>query len=108
MKNIIASLLLIIACALADLSMADCDKGYASVGAGYKFLETTKVTVNGVDYETEHQSPYSARFELGIECEKVKFGVAHRSQWLTGAPFNDKREYAVTELFVEYKFTWSL
>jgi len=107
MKSLIGSIALILFCGLADYASADCDHGYASIGAGYKFQETTKVTVNGIDYQTDGQSPVSARFELGVECDKIKFGVAHRSQWLTGAPFNDQREYSVSEVFVEYKvYLW--
>ena len=106
MKYIIAiGFLIICAC---DYASADCNRVYAKVGAGYKFAETTKVTVSGVDYEIDAQSPISARFELGVECERFNFGVAHRSQWLEGAPFNDEREYSVSEVFVEYTYYWDI
>lgn len=78
---------------------------YFKVGAGYKLSETQiEYMTNGVKRIGDH--PLSARFEVGAECiyKNVTCGVTHRSQWLTGAPFNNQREYGVTELFVDYTF----
>lgn len=89
---------------VANNAKAECSNAYLKVGAGYKFSENDMVTVDGVDYKIDHSSPISARFELAKDCGKLSFGVAHHSQWATGAPFNDKREWQKTELFVDYKF----
>lgn len=106
MKYIISiGFLFICAC---DYVSADCNKLYVSVGAGYKFQERTKVTIGNKDYETEAQSPISARLEAGVECSNFRFGVAHRSQWLEGAPFNDEKEYSVSEVFIDYRYYWDI
>jgi hypothetical protein len=107
MKYLIMFIGFLVICA-CDYASADCNKAYATVGAGYKFKESTKITVGGIDYEVDAQSPYSARLELGIECGNITYGVAHHSQWLTGAPFNDKREYSKTEIFIDYTFYWDI
>lgn len=81
---------------------------YVKIGTGYKFDEQTLVH-NEYDhsqvFEIEN-SPYSARFEIGIETDKWSVGISHHSQWATGFPFNDTGEYYKTELFVDYKFTF--
>jgi len=94
---------------LALNSSASCDTAFAKVGAGYKFRESTMLVLDGVEYDTtDYNSPYSARVEVGIDCENISFGVAHHSQWADGYPFNDNAEYAKTEIFIDYKFEWSL
>lgn len=100
-----SALVFICAC---DYVSADCNKVYATVGAGYKFQERTKLTIDNVEYDTD-QSPISARIELGMQCnENLRFGVSHRSQWLQGWPVNDKKEYSVTEVFVDYTYYWDI
>ena len=80
---------------------------YFKVGAGYKFAEN-KITRNYADGTKQaFNDPISARFELGLmECTMVNVscGVTHRSQWFSGAPFNNKKEYAVTEFFIDYTY----
>ena len=103
---IIGSLLLM----LSQKAKADCDEIYLKVGAGYKFDEQDKVRLqkdNSQIFEIVN-SPYSARFETGIECGKVTWGISHHSQWTTGAPFNDSGEYYKTEFFIDYKFSWGI
>jgi hypothetical protein len=105
MKVSIVMALVILVCGLADFASAECSEIYVKVGAGYKIAENDKITFNGKDYEIDHTHPISARFEIAKECGNVSFGVAHHSQWATGAPFNDKKEYQKTEFFVDYKFS---
>lgn len=90
---------------LVDSAKAECSEIYLKVGAGYKIAENDKITMNGKDYEIDHTHPISARFEIAKECGNVSLGVAHHSQWATGAPFNDKKEYHKTEVFIDYKFS---
>jgi hypothetical protein len=78
---------------------------YLKVGAGYKFAETNVAfLVNGKRVVAD--DPISARVELGANCiiENVTCGVTHRSQWFSGAPFNNDKEYSVTEFFAEYTY----
>lgn len=85
-----------------------CDEVYFKVGAGYKFDETDSWMVNGVDHKIDDWSPYSARIEIGRQQGPWSYGISHHSQWLTGAPFNDAKEYHKTEVFVDYKWSWGL
>lgn len=71
---------------------------YAKVGIGYKFEETAMYN-KGVLID----DPYSARFEIGTSVNNFSFGLSHDSQWLSGAPFNDKEEYYKSEVFIDYK-----
>lgn len=90
-------------------AMARCDEIYIKVGAGYKFEETDLLkderTGRTMDIISD---PYSARIESGVDCGNVTWGIAHHSQWRTGAPFNDKGELSKTELFIDYKFSWGI
>ena len=92
------------------------NKTYITIGAGYKFMESIKrYSRNTTDYsvygpvqettQTYDSSPISARIEIGYQYSKsVKFGISHHSQWLTGWPINDDKEYSKTELFIDYTF----
>ena len=93
---------------IASHAKASCDTAFAKVGAGYKFNEQKEFVYDGQSFEFYNVSPYSARFEIGVECENLTYGIAHHSQWATGAPFNNKGEYYKTEIFIDYKFEWSL
>jgi len=100
----------ILAFFVAANSKADCDEIYFKVGTGYKFDEQTKIRLdrdNSRVYEIAN-SPYSARFETGVECGNLTYGLSHHSQWSTGAPFNKTGEYYKTEIFIDYKFSWSI
>lgn len=90
---------------IGENSKAECSEIYLKVGAGYKFSENDSVTLQGKDYEVDNSSPISARFEIAKECGNLTFGVAHHSQWATGAPFNDKKEWQKSEVFIDYKFS---
>lgn len=105
MKVSIVMALVIFFCGLTDFASAECSEIYLKVGAGYKFSENDSVTLNGKDYKIDNAHPISARLEMAKECGNVSFGVAHHSQWATGAPFNGKKEYQKTELFIDYKFS---
>lgn len=103
-------LLILITSFSASSSEFDVDKylakTYITIGAGYKFQESklTYTDENGELYVWD--DPYSARFEIGYYYNKnFKFGISHHSQWATGAPFNDGKEYIKTEFFVDYTFT---
>lgn len=89
-------------------AIASCDKVFAKVGAGYKFNEQKEFVYDGVAYDFYNVSPYSARFELGVDCDNLTYGIAHHSQWATGAPFNNKGEYYKTEIFIDYRVDWEL
>jgi hypothetical protein len=104
-KVLVAMTALFSLCGAADFATAECSEVYLKVGAGYKFSENDSVTLNGQDYEIDNAHPISARFEIAKECGNVSFGVAHHSQWATGAPFNDKKEYQKSELYIDYKFS---
>lgn len=93
--------LIFIVALLASSSHADF---YIKIGTGYKFVETDELTVAGVDYTVDDADPISARIEIGQERGNWSYGVSHHSQWATGAPFNDKKEYFKTEVFIDYKF----
>lgn len=104
---VVVSMILLV---IAEESAADCDEIYIKAGAGYKFDEQKEIRLqrdNGKVYEIAN-SPYSARFEGGFECGNLTMGVAHHSQWATGAPFNDAGEYYKTEFFIDYKFSWGI
>lgn len=103
MKKIIAAMIMI-----PSICMAECDEIYLKAGAGYKFDEQDSITYAGVDYNYVDVSPYSARFETGVECGNLSFGISHHSQWATGAPFNETGEYYKTEFFIDYKISWGL
>lgn len=103
-------LLILMAVIFSSTSKADCDEIYFKVGTGYKFDEQTKIRLdrdNSRVYEIAN-SPYSARFETGVECGNLTYGLSHHSQWSTGAPFNKTGEYYKTEIFIDYKFSWSI
>ncbi len=93
---------------IAITSYADCDKAYAKVGAGYKFAEKYTLDSNQGEIIIDHHSPIAARIELGVDCGKVTWGVAHYSQWFDGYPFNNRKELVVNEFFIDYKFEWNL
>jgi major membrane immunogen (membrane-anchored lipoprotein) len=80
---------------------------YLKIGAGYKFYEN-KITHTYADgTKQSFDDPISARVELGfVKCmvENVSCGATHRSQWFSGAPFNDDKEYGVTEVFIDYTY----
>lgn len=103
---VIASALLM----FSPSAKADCDEIYLKVGAGYKFDEQKEIRLqqdSGKVYEIAN-SPYSARFETGVECGNLTYGISHHSQWATGIPFNDTGEYYKTEFFIDYKFSWGI
>ena len=98
-----------LAIALSALILTGCsaiERPYIKVGAGYKFQETVIMFANDNGIKTNGDSPVSARIELGATCllPEITCGVTHRSQWSTGAPFNNNNEYSVTEAFVDYTF----
>lgn len=71
------------------------------VGASYKFQE---------QYTSSHgqkSSPIGARFGITYQLTKhISVGIDHHSQWLTGFPFNSKRDiYSKTEIFIDYRIT---
>ncbi len=81
---------------LTGCASIPCDQ-YASIGAGYKFRQST------IDYwDGSEQSPISARIEIGSDCEGYRYGVSHHSQWLKGWPLNDEMEYSKTEIFIDW------
>lgn len=91
-------------------SFGSCDEIYLKAGAGYKFDEQKEIRLerdNTKIYEIEN-SPYSARFEGGVECGNLTWGISHHSQWSTGAPFNKTGEYYKTEFFIDYKISWGI
>jgi hypothetical protein len=93
-----------------DYASAGCDKAYATVGAGYKFHEsTTFLDDAGERFRFKGVSKYSARIEAGIQCnENIRVGISHHSQWLDGAPFNDRGEPFKTEVFIDYTYYWDI
>lgn len=108
MKAIIIFVGFLVICA-CNYASADCDRLYATLGAGYKFDEQRYAKLNGVNYRYNEISPYSARLELGVQCnENLRFGVSHHSQWATGFPFNDIGEPYKTEIFIDYTFYWDI
>lgn len=98
-----------LAITLSALLLTACsaiDRPYVKVGAGYKFNETIIVFTNKHGTTTTGDSPISARIEVGATCllPEITCGITHRSQLFTGAPFNNQREYGVTEAFVDYTY----
>lgn len=81
------------------------DKTYVTIGAGYKFQETSlKLSKDGE--LSNWDEPLSARIEVYYKySDNVTFGISHHSQWLTGFPFNDDSEYSKTEIFIDYTFS---
>ncbi len=98
MKTTLLALLLLTGC-------SSISQPYVKVGMGYKFAETNVEFIRD-GKSTMSDDPISARFEVGANCvmTNVTCGMTHRSQWFSGAPFNDKKEYGVTEFFVEYTY----
>lgn len=92
MKATILTALLLSGCTLTE-------DAYFKVGAGYKFAESD---VMWNDASATH--PISSRLELGKRAGNIRYGVAHKSQWFTGWPFDNAMEYQCTELFVDYTF----
>jgi len=80
---------------------------YLKVGAGYKFNEAKISHTNDYGVKQKFDDPISSRIELGLsECvfKNISCGATHRSQWFSGAPFNNDKEYAVTEFFIDYTY----
>ena len=102
---VIVSMIMLV---FARESKADCDEIYIKAGTGYKFDEQDSVNLMGVDYKYADVSKYSARFETGVQCGNLTWGISHHSQWATGAPFNDTGEYYKTEFFIDYKISWGI
>ncbi len=104
-EYIIVTLLIIIACMVMPDANADDwkDDVYFKVGAGYKLNENT-MYIDGIKV----RKAITARFVIGYQVsDRLSVGYTHRSQWSEGAPFNKRGEYAVDELFIDYKFTLS-
>ncbi len=79
---------------------------YITVGVGYKFHEPTITYSDDQNKKHVWDDPYSARIEIGYHFNKyTKFGISHHSQWMTGFPVNDNKEYFKTEIFVDLTFT---
>lgn len=108
MKSIILGLMFL--CGICDYASATCSHVYGNIGAGYKFDEYNSFkTEDGRDMRLLGISPISARFEIGVECERVNFGISHHSQWSNGAPFSREDEPNKTEIFIDVKFDlWDL
>lgn len=82
----------------SPLTLTGCAESYyTKVGAGYKIDET-----NIQWYDSSPTSPISARIEVGAKKGNFLYGINHRSQYLSGKPFNNNSEYQVTEVFVDY------
>lgn len=103
-------LALIIALLLSASNASACNNAHAylKIGAGYKFDEQNRVHWQGQDYRIKSPDPLSARIELGIQKNNWSYGIAHHSQWRSGAPFNDQGEPYKTEVFIDYTFYWQL
>lgn len=87
---------------IANKSLAECTTAYAKVGAGYK-LEAGR-------WDKQYRDdPYFVRFEAGVECKRLTFGISHGKQI-----YNAKSEYFrdnngnKTALFVDYKHEWGI
>lgn len=107
-SGIALSVLLICAALFTPKAKADCGEIYTKVGAGYILEAANTMVINGKTYEFNKNTPFTARFELGVDCGILTYGVAHYSQWMDGKPFNERKEYYRTEFFVDYKFSWGL
>ena len=79
------------------ISLTACATPYARVGIGYK--------IQDVDVHDLANDPVTARIEAGFERGNLTYGISHHSQYFTGWPFNDDKEYLKTEFFIDYKFT---
>jgi hypothetical protein len=95
--------LLLLTLLLSASSFADDwkDKTVIVIGAGWIFHED-KTYYNGrlVD------DPLSARISIEYRYSKrIKFGISHHSQWLTGFPTNNDKEVFKTELFIDFSFS---
>jgi len=85
----------------AHANMAD--DIYFKVGIAYKVGETD-LYFKGKRFN----EPLAARLELGVDnciIKRLTCGVAHYSQWLTGWPVNNDKEYNVNHIFIDYKIT---
>lgn len=81
------------------------DKTYVTIGAGYKFQETNLRFTDDTGVTTDWEKPISARIEIYYQYNKnVTFGISHHSQYFTGWPVNDEKEYSKTEIFIDYTF----
>lgn len=93
----VIGLLSLTGCSVISEPSKYCDP-YASVGAGYK---TAEAEIRWDDGHTGSH-PVSARMTAGCSYQNIRYGLHHRSQWFTGAPFNDRMEPHTTEVFVDY------
>lgn len=81
------------------------NKTYVTVGVGYKVQETKLYYTNSNGSSYVMNDPVTARIDIGYQYSKnLTFGISHHSQYFTNAPFNNREEYAKTELFIDYKF----
>ncbi len=80
---------------------------YIKVGAGLKVQESV-THYYGEAGRINMSHPITARIEVGIESDALTYGVSHHSQWFTGFPFNNDKEYSKTELFVDYTWRFEL
>ncbi len=84
------------------------NKTYITVGIAHKIQETELSYTKGDGKRYSMNDPTSAIFEIGYQYSKnITFGLSHHSQYFTGKPFNNRNEYAKTEIFLSYKFTLS-
>lgn len=85
-----------------------CDQAYIKIGSGYKFAEREIYFTKKDGTQYKFSDPISARFEVGMECGAITFGVSHHSQWATGKPFNNEDEPHKSEFFIDYKWEFNL
>lgn len=104
------ALLISIISLFAAVNAKACDEIFIKVGTGYKIDQPTFFNYEGKRYDlpTPESDKYTARIESGISCGKWTYGIAHHSQWLRGAPFNDLGEEYKTEIYIDYKFSWGI
>ena len=103
MNNVFKKLTVVSVVGMA-LGMGGCaskPQHFCSVGAGYKIDE---MELRWADGSPVGSGNPTARIECWQQREFIKYGIAHHSQWFTGAPFNDRNEYHKTEVFVDVIF----
>lgn len=80
------------------------DGVYLRIGIGHKFAESDKITVDGVDRTVDYNGRASARIGVAAYKGTWSIGIDHHSQYDTGWPVNNKKEYYKTELFIDKRF----
>ena len=95
-------LILMAVCVMAFSNESEAGELYLNLGAGYKLDQPSCDCFNNGKGIAPKDS---AIIEFGVKKNNWRMGLSHHSNFSSGAPFNDRKEYFKTEVFVSYDLT---